>query len=850
MFPRIILLAAMLNGGLAFSLFAQASAAAGVVQVEVTPELRFRAKTFARESDSIVNPIPWVQFKDMLPEGTRVQKGDMVFHLDVQGVLLDIADLENRIEEAENNTALRLAEMRKSAGNLADQLAEKIDARDIQIARLDYLKSLPLAADIEIAKGRLEVATKKLEADAEELRKSKERLAKNLISPAMLEEDNLRYTEQLARTRYAEEMFELAQLKAHPKQIEIVEFRIRNLDLEIGKLNSEIPIKEKILEIETEALQRRIDDLKDRLADSQEQLANEFIYAPSDGVLTYSPALKRELTKGGKATKSMELAQIPRRESMALEGEIPEQVRHLYQVGDPAVIHLNLYPGRSFKGKVASISPFSRDVVEGENPSGVKVVDLIVEFDNLPETLPLGVYGWVNLSPQKPVSGWAVPASWIRFRGGKAHVSVQGRMQAVNGVISGDQFLLSPPHPAAELIQAEGEWTETDNPGVLLSTDQFMVTGELIPFESEMIRTPRVRAWDMKISWLSPENIQIEKGDPLITLESEQLTRDLANRKLDVKRLQGERESAEEELSISLSEKEFQLSSAQNRIEIMKRERDLVFISGSTSEVLQSQLNLHTADIQLKKAETELARNVRNAEWSAASEQERLAREVVRRKLEREKAQLNLTLAEQGATSLEKSKADLNLLQEMARAADLEAQHYRNLTRAQSQLRWRVAREKNERERLERQKNSLISIEVKAPVSGLVKYSKVWDGVRQSKIKTGMSVWRGMQLISLSAAEKLYVEVSIPERYIRYLTPDMLVSVRIPSEGGMQWHGKLIHQEEILEPASQIISTQSLYGNREASSDQVLKVRILIENSEGTSLKPGAIAQIIFPFDK
>lgn len=845
-----MLLGTALLAGTALMLHAQSATAPEVARLELRPELRFRARTFARESDAIINPIPWVQFKDMLPEGTRVRKGEQVFHLDVQGVLEDIGKLENSLEEAENDVALRLAEMRKNVSELEDERAVKVDTRKIQAARLTYLESLPLEADIKIAKGRLEVAQKKLEADAEELRKSEERLVKNLISPAMLEEDRLRHTEQQARTRYAERMLALAQVESHPKQIEIVEFRIRNLDLEISKLDNEIPIKKKILEIESAAQQRRIEDLKTQLAERQRELAHEYLLAPADGVIIYSSQLKQRLTVGEKAIKGMELALIPRSGSIALEGVIPEQVRHIYQLDDPAEIMLNLYPGRKFTGRIAAISPFSRDAVEDEAASGVKVVDVIVELDQFPDTLPPGVYGWVTVHTREPLHGWAVPASWIRYRGGKAHLSVLGRMQPVNGVISGDQFLLSTPHPAVESLRPEGEWPETEEEDPELSTDQFMVTGELIPFESELITTPRVRIWDIKISWLSPENIQITKGDPLIRFESAQLDQEIDKRKLELEKLQGERESAEEELAIRLSEQAFQMASALNRIEIMEREKDLVYLSGNTSEILQSDLNLATAGIQRQKAETELARNIRNGEWSALSERERLKRDLERRKLEYERAEINHRLAREGASPLEKSRAELNLLKEKASVAQLEAQHFRTLSRAQSQLRWRKAREKNERERMARQLEDLASMEVKAPVSGLVKYLKVWDGVRQSKIKTGMSVWRGMPLLSLSAAEKLYVEVSVPERYIQNLTPDMRVTVRIPSEGGMQWQGRLIRQEEILEPAAQTTVSQSLYGNREASADQVLKLQILVENSEGSTLKPGAIAQIIFPFRK
>jgi|GEM_PF-1299828 len=854
MFNRIIFAPAVLNCVLCCSLFGQEPLLESFVNevkyVSVTPELRIRSQAFARENDPIVNPISSGQFVEMTPEGSRVTKGDVVFKLDIKGVLNSVDGLENRLEEAENDVARRITEMQKKVSTLEDKRAVQMDARKIQKARLTYLESLPVEADIKIAEGRVEVARKKLSADEEELNKSRERLASELISPAMLKADEDDYAEQLAQTTYAQQMLGLAKLKSHPIEIEIVEYRIRNLDLEIEKMGTEIPIQKKILEIEAATQERKIEDLASQLMEKKEELRKEFLYAPADGVLMYSPMFKRELAIGGKASKGMELAQIPRRESMALEGVIPEQVRHIFKEGDPAKIRLNIFPDRVFEGSILSISPFSRDAVEGDNPSGVKIVDLIIEWDAIPEQLPLGVYGWVTLLTTEPVEGWAFPVSWIRYRGGKAHVSVDGEMEAVNGLISGEDFILFSPHPAHEKIQAEGEWGDVENPKIQLSTDQFMVTGELTPFESEIISTPRIRVWDIQIGSLIPENKQVTKGDFLIRLDSQQVQDDLEKRQMDLKSKQGERESAEEELEIRRSEHAFQSISSANRIEIRKRERDLVTLGVKSSQIFQQELSLTTAKIALQKAEVELERSLRNSEWSAAAELKQRKRDVQRRILQLEKIQIQYDEAKKGTSELQKSAAELELLREIARTAESNANHYRNFSRAESSLRWKKSREKSANERLERHKKDMASMKIVAPVSGLVKYMKVWDGVRESKIKSGMKVWRGMRLMSLSGAEKLFVEISIPERYIQNIQTGLSVTVRIPSEGGKQWNGRLIELQEILEPADQNSNNQSLYGNQEASREQILKAKILVDTEDDTSLKPGAIAQIIFPFDK
>ncbi|MFO7788145.1 MAG: HlyD family efflux transporter periplasmic adaptor subunit, partial [Halospina sp.] len=97
----------------------------------------------------------------------------------------------------------------------------------------------------------------------------------------------------------------------------------------------------------------------------------------------------------------MNLAEIPHEDSLAFEGELPERVRHLFREGDPAEIRLNRDPDRVLRGRLASISPFSRDADE-ENETGVKVLDLVIELDDPPPDVAFGIYGWAVIRAAEP----------------------------------------------------------------------------------------------------------------------------------------------------------------------------------------------------------------------------------------------------------------------------------------------------------------------------------------------------------------------------------------------------------------------------------------------------------------
>jgi len=630
-----------------------------------------------------------------------------------------------------------------------------------------------------------------------------------------------------------------------------VELRIENLDLEIKKLDSEIDTQRTIVQIEQASQERRVEERKSRRDERLEELEHEFVYAPRGGVLLYSPQLKQELTKGGKLAKGVMLAEIPDPDSVALEGHIPEQMRHLFQVGDPARVELNIDPSRKLRATLISISPFSRDAREDEEESsGVKVVDVVLELETPPENLPLGVYGWATLRTADPREGPAVPVSWVRFRGGEPHVSVDGVYESVTGVVSGDLFQLSPPSPPLEEVEESGIWREPEDPQIRLNSDRFVAGGELSPLESVPVEAPSIRAWDIKVVWLHPENTFIEKGEPLVRLDSERIRNRAEDMRNDAKTRTEDRESAEEELAIKQRERDFQVASAENTLQIRKLEQRLVENGVASASLHQARLDAETARLELEGAKRELARALKHPEWTAPAVRERLKRDVRRKELRFERAEIELRQVLKGAGALERSAAKLEVVRQEAATAETKSRHYRTVSRARSHLRWRVRRERNRLERLKEAEKDLAAMEITAPASGLVKYEKIWDGVRQSKLKTGMRVWRGSRLLSLSDTEKVYVNIEVPERYVRHVKKGMTVQVRIPSEGNLQWDGTVAEFSEILEPAENAVVGDDLYGNRETPQEQALSVRIIVNSSPEDKLKPGAIAHIIFPFEK
>ncbi|MCC5842892.1 MAG: efflux RND transporter periplasmic adaptor subunit [Verrucomicrobia bacterium] len=841
----------------AFSPVLAGTQASVLEREEAHPSLTIRVQTFAREQVIIENPIRWPQFTFRLPEGSLVKKGDTVFEFDLTAPLNRQRSIERNLAETQNQIEVQLGRIQQRILGLEDQKSALESQREVLRARREYLKALPRPEDVAIAKSRLDVALRNREAVQNERDIARDRLERELVSPGTLERAETELALQQARTAFAENRLRSASLPATTRTLRINELRIENLNLEIEKLELEIESQREILRIETRTTDRRLNNLEREQAEVEEELRHGRLTAPSSGVLIYTPRLKRELASGGKPARGMALVEIPDPESLALQGRIPEEQRSLFRVGDSARVTLNPVPDREFIGRIHSISPLPRDISETDRrtqgdasaETGVMVFDTVIVLDELPEGIPFGVFGTAKIRTAAPIIGPSVPLEWVRMRDGNHHISVNGVFTPVNGVASGTRFILQDRDFPLRGLSADGDWLEEGDADLdAISGDRVTASGALIPLESIAVNAPSVRAWDLRITRLAPEDTYVQKGDILAELDSENITSRLRDAEDDLTRRISNRESAEENLALRRREAAFQIASARNQLEIRRLEVEQLDLSLSTSQLHQAQLEETTARIQLAAAERELQRAQANPDLTAPTELRRRQRDVQHRRISLEQAEIRLALAEETSTELERSQANLELARQESRLSELENRFRREIANAEAHFRRQQRIERSREERLANRQDDLKAMVIRAESDGLLKYENLFDGVTVSKIRTGMNVWSNSHLMSISDSDRMVVRVQVSERYIRFLKHNMPVQVRIPSEGSQLWTGSIRNLSEILVPATIPNLRAGVYANLEPPLEHVIDVEVILRNVSERPLKPGAIAHVIFPF--
>ena len=830
------------------------------LRLPLRAEATFRVQSFARERTIVKNPVNGAQFRYRVPEGTRVEEGDLLFVFDMSVPLEGLMERRRALDA----TRYRILQTQATQEDELRSLEEKIEAVSDEITLLEarqvYLLSLPRAEDIEIAHGRLNIAEQNHTASTAELERAKGRHTKGLLSAVELAKAERDVQRKLALYAFAQKQLEYDQLPATQRSIRILTLRLENERSEHSNLQNELEKKKRIMGIKKVGSDADLAREQARLDEQLEELEHEKFLSPASGVVIYTERFKRMLATGGRTSKGTPLLELADESSIAFQGGIPERLRPWFQPGATVDIVLNSAPDRVLKGSLQHIRSLPRDAAEGERmhygeeakTTGVKVYDVEVIVEDLPEEMRIGNYGAATLYATEQKEELTVPADFVRMIEGKAHLARNGRFEEVKGSVYAHWFILSDPSWEHSTITRDGELPQREsgetNQVLHVETDNLVATGELYPGESIRIQAPRNHGWDMKFSFIAPEDSFVKKGDRIAELESERLTKRAKDFVSQVQMAQSSRKAAEEMLDIAKEESSFDLNVARNLMEIKKLEWEIAELGVDALGLFQAELSLTQATLDVEAAKELRDRGTRNPEAIAQTELIRREREVERKTFQKEAAEIRLQTVRKGNEPLAIQKAKLAFLKQKTSVANLEKSTRAKVNQATFQRDNAVRGEERNQRRSDRNEKHIAMCTLEAPTDGLLKYEKLWDGSGISKIDLGRGSWPGAHILSISDSSRMSVRLSVPERAFQFIKPDLVVEVRIPSLTQQVLPGRIEHIANVLEPLEEATVRAGLYANHEPSQDQVIHLRIAIDAPEELELKPGAIAHVVFPF--
>ena len=322
----------------------------------------------AREQIIIKNEVEGrTSIISLVPEGTRVKKGDLLVELDASIMTDAKIDQEIRVQSA-------YAALIKAEENLAVVRNQAISDVNLAQLRLDFARQ-----DLDqYTKGRFpneETAAKnKITLSQEELTRAQETLKwsqtlydQKYISQTELQGDQLAVTRTQNNLTVAENDLDLLQNFTYHRNMAQLESDVRQAEMALERTNRKAKADVIQAEADLKAKELEYKRQQDKFKKFEDQIAKAKIYAPVDGMVIYATSARRgggpfgdrrePLDEGVEVFERQELIYLPTAESAMAEVGIHESSLEKVREGLPTVITVDALTGKKFLGRVARIAP-------------------------------------------------------------------------------------------------------------------------------------------------------------------------------------------------------------------------------------------------------------------------------------------------------------------------------------------------------------------------------------------------------------------------------------------------------------------------------------------------------------
>jgi HlyD family secretion protein len=428
----------------------------------------------------------------IVPEGTRVNEGDLLVELDVSALVDHRVDHEIMVKNAEAS----FINARETLTIVTSQTQSNVELAQLalEFAKQDLEKYTGRGGDYENA---LAAALGKIKLNAEEKTKAADYLewSQKLFSEKYLSKTQLQ-ADQLSLQR-ADLNLTVASNDAN--LLKQYTYRRR-----MAQLTSDVTQAERALEraeararaniaqatASLAAVEQQYNRYQEMLAKLDGQIRQGELYAPTDGMVIYATSNagghhddRRPLADGVEVWERQELIYLPRSASIIAEVDVHEASLQKVRVGLPVVVTVDALLGRKLMGTVTRIAPLPDPQSMWMNPD-LKVYKAEITLDSNDISLRSGMNCKAEIIVEQYADVVYVPIETVLRVGGQPTVYVFREDGAVEerkvetdldnnsviriarGLQEGELVLLKPPlqagtvEPGARLAGIRGVSTD------------------------------------------------------------------------------------------------------------------------------------------------------------------------------------------------------------------------------------------------------------------------------------------------------------------------------------------------------------------------------------------------------
>jgi HlyD family secretion protein len=405
----------------------------------------------------------------LVPEGTRVRKGELLVELDASSLQDSKIDQEIRVQNTEAayiNAKENLAIVTSKADSDVNEaeLAVEFARQDLRKYELGQYPK-----DVNEVNKRIALAKEELARADQTLAWSIKLLEEKYLSETEKASDEIAVKRKKLEVELAEADLALLLNFTHPRQIRQLQSDVQQAISALDRAKRKADADKRQAQADLTAKEAEYTRQQAKLQKILDQLTKTRIVAPNDGLVVYASStkgglagmLKEPLTEGQQVFEREELIYLPADASAMAEVSIHEASLAKVRVGQPAIVTVETLPGKRFLGTVALVAPLPDSAGMFLNPD-LKVFKTQINLDMDDPALRSGMTCRAEIIIEQYDDAIYVPVQAVTRVAGDALVYVpEGKsiaprkveigmdnnrmVRIISGLAEGQEVVLDPP---------------------------------------------------------------------------------------------------------------------------------------------------------------------------------------------------------------------------------------------------------------------------------------------------------------------------------------------------------------------------------------------------------------------
>jgi HlyD family secretion protein len=411
----------------------------------------------------------------LIPEGTRVKKGDLLVELDVSTLTDSKIDQEIKVKNAEaaqinaKETLIITTSQAQSDVDLA--------TLTLEFAKQDQEKYLKgqYPNDWRAAQGKIRLNEEELTRAQDTYGWSKKLFDEKYLSLTQLQADQLAQSRAEVNLEVAKNDANLLSEYTYQRQIAQLTSDVNQAGMALDRAQAKARANIAQAKADLEAKEQEFLRQTTKLDKINDQLSKARMYAPVDGMVVYATSSRgggfrddrQPLAEGVTVFERQEMIYLPRSASTVAEVDVHEASLDKVHAGLPAIVTIDALPGKKFLGTVARIAPLPDPQSMWMNPD-LKVYKTDIALETEDPALRSGMSCRAEIVVEQYDDAVYIPVFAVLRVGGKptAYVIKDGAVEereieigldnntmvrVTKGISEGEAVWLSPPLKAATL---------------------------------------------------------------------------------------------------------------------------------------------------------------------------------------------------------------------------------------------------------------------------------------------------------------------------------------------------------------------------------------------------------------